>query len=197
MGLDELLSLLFFLYVLGSVLSSLVRRSAPPGTPGETPDEPDVIVDMEELERRLRRARVEHVGEPLPPAARRREELPAQGPGSSSGRLSETSPAGREAPAIPKVRVSAARAPKPTVRRSRMAPRIQGVAFHDDLGEEWVSTAAVVPRRAGRRQGGVQPFPPAVAAILETGRPWLAAMVTREILDAPRALRPYRIWPRV
>lgn len=199
MGLDELFSLLFFLYVLGSVLSGLLRRSAGPGAPNGTEEDPELVLDMEELERRLRRAREERLGRPQPPASS--WDGPA-GPASPfEGPMGPGSPL--EAPVAPAartVRPTAARAvqpAKPTVRPSTMAPSVRGVPFDDDLGGDWGVPAAPAPRPAARRRRPAAGLPPAVAAFVRKGQPWLAAVVMREILDPPRALRPYRVWPRV
>lgn len=47
------------------------------------------------------------------------------------------------------------------------------------------------------RPAGAHRLPAAVAALIEGDRPWLAAMVLKEIWDEPRALRPHRVRPRV
>ncbi|HEY8496338.1 MAG TPA: hypothetical protein VIK98_04800 [Limnochordales bacterium] len=184
MGFEELFSLLFFLYVLGSVLSGLLRRSADPGAPTGTGEGPDLVLDMEELERRLRRASQERLGQPQPPAGHGRGETPP----------SLVPPA---APAVPPTAARAVQPAKPAVRSSTMAPRVRGVPFDDDLGQDWSAPAAPAPRPAAPRPRVAAGLPPTVAALVREGHPWLAAVVMREILDPPRALRPYRVWPRV
>jgi len=246
--LDELLALLFAFYILSWVMAALARRRPGPGggSAGDDGAGPEDILDMDELERRLRRAREEMLRPPPagpdegPPPVIPRPAAPGEWPlGVPSPRPAAETPArtapapaapvpvgapaqgGAERPRMP----AAMRRPatRPTVRPSRPDE------VFDDLtlaAGDWGAGAADIPLGAdvldipdiagsggaltdgplrgqppaapgaGERRAAPGQLPPAAAALLARGQPWLAAVVLKEVWDAPRALRPHRAWPR-
>jgi len=226
-GLDDLFGLLFVLYILGSILSALMRGPSrrTPGMDDETADE---IFDMEDLERRLRRMREEMVDQP--PAAR--PTVTGEDPESpTAGEPVASAPVRPEARPIPEPVGRPSAVPPSPMRPSPLRPFVTRPStarpsdtvdgwpdleeWRDWPGDHWElpvpspdsgrkRLAAVRPqprpsaqaRRASARPAGTG-LPPAAAALLEGGRPWLAAVVIKELWDQPRALRPHRPWPRV
>lgn len=221
MSFDDIFVVLFLLYVLSSVLSGLVRRGAPGGRRAQdSPSDGElgpIVLDMEELERRLRRAREATAAPPAAGGGEGPQPVVLQGAERDSAPAARR-PSGQRGPSRrgpgterpgerpawsrpePTRRQSAAtQAAKPTIHPSTIAPRLRGVDFESSLGEDWDAAPGAPPERTQRPQayragGGATP---AVAALLSGDNPWRAAVILREVLDAPRAARPYRVWPRV
>jgi len=214
MSFDDLFGLLILLYVLSSIVGGLLRGR---GSEGRGPGQPEVL-DMDELERRLRerRARQETVKPAAQPAAEAPRPAPAPAPAprpapAPAPMASTEAPESR--PAAPTVLPAA-----PTVRRS-LAPvgsTLRGAVQlsrpktpDDDWGVDmsdldWDAVAAQeeIPRRRARRLRSAtpapkpRPLPAAIRYYLEHAEPWQAAVVLAEVLGPPRALAPYRVWPR-
>ncbi|MFO7265134.1 MAG: hypothetical protein C0P62_002930, partial [Bacillota bacterium] len=71
-----------------------------------------------------------------------------------------------------------------------------------DLDWDAVAAQEEIPRRRARRLRSAtpapkpRPLPAAIRYYLEHAEPWQAAVVLAEVLGPPRALAPYRVWPR-
>lgn len=185
-----------------SVVSGIFR-GARRSQSGDAPE----VLDMDELERSLREAREgELVGEPSSPSS-----PPVSPP---VAREVSAPSVGPSEPERPRPSVTAARRATPTVHPSTLAERtpLQPSWVVDDDDADWTAdvddaeweameeegtprrTAAGSSTPAGKAAGGRLPDP--VQAYLDKGRPWQAAFVVQEVLGPPRALAPYRTWPR-
>ncbi|MBO8141423.1 MAG: hypothetical protein H0Z37_04485 [Firmicutes bacterium] len=195
MSLDELFALLLFLYTVGAVATGLLRRQGRrSGTGSEEDNGLDPVPDMDELERRLRRAWQEALGAPGSPGGGE-DAMPAEFP--EPRQLPE--PAAESLP-------GGAAEPVAT-----HWPTDDGAWWSADGGEdrglEWEdpvlagSPGGLPPEAATARSATSEPagrpVPEALAAFVAERGLWPAAVVLKEILDPPRALRPYRWPPRV
>lgn len=214
MSFDDLFGLLILLYVLSSIVGGLLRGR---GSEGRGPGQPEVL-DMDELERRLRERRARQ--ETVKPAAQPAAEAPRPAPAPAPAPRPAPAPAPMASTKAPESRPAAptAKPAAPTVRRS-LAPvgsTLRGAVQlsrpktpDDDWGVDmsdldWDAVAAQeeIPRRRARRLRSAtpapkpRPLPAAIRYYLEHAEPWQAAVVLAEVLGPPRALAPYRVWPR-
>lgn len=174
---------MFVLYVLGSIVAGFLRGAGGrPAQPGQRPMAPEVL-DMDDLERQLREARDR---EHPPPAA---------------------PPADDWTPTVQPAAPSPVRRPDPAAARPSTGsqPAEMQVAWDDDFADDWGDGSdsewedaerTARRRRPERKRAGDGRLPAPVHAFLDQGNPWQAAVVVKELLGPPRALAPYRTWPR-
>lgn len=194
---EELLGALFVLYILGSMVSGFLRRGRQVRTSGDEPSSsgkgrprfPQVL-DMEELERRLR-----DLAEGRPPGQR---DDPAPFGEREAGEGTETPVA---APPTPAGVPTEARKPRSvTVRVPAVVPAAadpDGWAADEDWDDvrdsSWPTMQHLPKEPAASRATAL---PPAVLSYMERGNPWQAAFVIKEVLGPPRALNRHRGRPR-
>lgn len=196
MDFEQLIGVLFTLYILGSMIAGVVRRGrpTPPGDgEGRGPARTGLpeVLDMDELERRLRDLAGGRVGRPDPTG-------PAQSPEPSVARTPtpSASPSASE-PAVPSLPQGAPR-PVPAATRSTFPEGDRWRGAVDDW-ESW-EEGVWEPERSRTASEGypskAASLPPAVEAYMRKGNPWQAAFVVKELLGPPRALYPHRNHPR-
>lgn len=221
MAFEELIGILFVLYILGSIVAGFLRGAGGrPAQPGQPPVYPEVL-DMDELERRLREARErEHPPESRSPADEFESEPPMRP--SPERTVAATVQRASERAATTTMLRDSERAATTTMRRAPERATFAGRTplqpsrvrdadndWGDDADDaEWEAlersegltvrpgsrNREMTPPRSGMSSGRV---PEPVQAFLERGNPWQAAFVVKEVLGPPRALSPYRTWPRV
>lgn len=182
-----------------SIVSGVLRGGRR-GAPRE--DAPEVL-DMDALERALREARErEQAGAPSP---ERSASPDSSAPTAAPRAVPSTAPSQpRWAPTVSPVD----RRATPSVQRSTLADRTPlqpswamdaddddwGIDVDDADWEALEQEEGRTPRRTAARTDPRLPEP--VQAFIDKGRPWQAAFVVQEVLGPPRALAPYRTWPR-
>lgn len=207
--------------MLSSIVGGIFRGTR---TAGRRESGDGKVVDMKELERRLREARAQQPAEPSTTPAREPSPqadtprwspapaVPDPRPAPSAATTSTTSPGKALRPvtlpgtatAVPASRPPVARAERP-VRRTLQPRRLS--APEDDWGldpndldwdREEMGSHGRSPTRPSpsAAAGRTPPLPAAVQRYLDREQPWQAAVVIAEILGPPRALLPYRVWPR-
>lgn len=152
------------------------------------------------------------------PAPMASTEAPESRPAASTVLPAAPTVAPSAAPSARPLAAPTAKPAAPTVRRS-LAPvgsTLRGAVQlsrpktpDDDWGVDmsdldWDAVAAQeeIPRRRARRLRSAtpapkpRPLPAAIRYYLEHAEPWQAAVVLAEVLGPPRALAPYRVWPR-
>lgn len=192
MDFEELLGALFVLYILGSMVSGFLRRGRPAGRSSEDgkgvgPGRPRFpqVLDMEELERRLR-----DLAEGRPTERGGAEEPPAK---PARPRPTASIPDIAPAPEAPTFRTETVRVPAVFPTDSEI-DRWQDDDWDDvERDESWARSKSPSERPGAK---GPAPLPPSVAAFMEQGNPWQAAFVVKEVLGPPRALSPHRGRPR-
>jgi|SRR5690625_3817961 len=194
---EQLIGLLFALYILGSMVAGFFRRGRSGGRGRPTgparPGLPDVL-DMDELERRLRELAGERVEEYDP------SEAPAsREPGKPEPRPELTPPVTSAPPSPPRPAMPpmtpAGPRPAPVTRlpREDMRPLrdddFEGWQDDETDWARWARGEEAFPARASdaKRPDAVPGLPPVVAAYMRQGKPWQAAVVVKEILGPPRA----------
>ncbi|HEY8416855.1 MAG TPA: hypothetical protein VIK93_02335 [Limnochordales bacterium] len=156
MGLDEIFGLLFVLYILGSIVGALMRGGASQRRSPELDDEaPGEILDMEELERRLRRMREEMLGQPpSPPGEGPRPVVPPAGPAEPPGRPG-AEPLAPGAPAVPLEPAASPPAAASPQQAARRAPAEEGASSR--AAGEPVTVVPVRPEARPTAQPTVRP----------------------------------------
>lgn len=238
MSLDELLGLLFMLYILGSVLSALLRRDGGRGT-AQGHDEGELTDWEKELEELFRRHRESHPSsgerqpaderpwlevEPIPPWEGPESLPPGQDrqPRGEGAPPSGAPPQPEPFPGEPWPAESPEE-PWPAEEQPRREPAGETPRPKREEEPQPQEPALPVPRARSQRvepaDGAQLPRPiprPSVAPPPADSRPeerqalpagarrspwqrirgeagsWREAIILREILDEPRALRPYR-----
>lgn len=209
MEFDELIGALFGLYILLSILSGVLRgvRGRGPGPGREAGPE---VLDMEELERRLREAQILEPEEAPRPGRRAPETAPAPAPAPSAAPpVAQRRPAAPGAPTPEPARTTLR---PPSVGPSTLRPGWASAAEDDwdaafDLEDaDWAALEAEEPLRRplpaaaeprpAEKEAAPAALPAPIQAMVDQGHPWQAAFALKELLGPPRALAPYRVWPR-
>lgn len=179
MDFEELLGVIFVLYLLGSMVAGFFRRGRPrQSTDEKAPGRPGLpeVLDTDELERRLREL-----------ATGRREARPEPEP--------ERQPVEQEPrPQRPIAPPTVAPTPPAPVRAPAALP-----VRRDEFGWDELSDAALQDadkQRRKRAQTAGQSLPPVIEGFVRRGDAWQAAFVMKEVLGPPRALSPHRGRPR-
>lgn len=180
MDFEELIGVLFTLYILGSMVAGFFRRGAggrKSGSEGRAKGTglPRVL-DMDELERRLREL-----------ATGRR--VPEPEPEPQAERVAASPPTTTAVPT--KVSIPAVVSDGPKHRGGQWTVPEDG--WEELPDPAW---AAVEERPVSRRAAVADGLPPVVADVARRDNPWQAAFVIKELLGPPRALAPHRGRPR-
>lgn len=214
------------MYILSSIVGGIFRGRRRGGAAGDESVFPEVL-DMDELERRLREARSqEEAAEPVrelfseePRPTTVPATVPTAGPQASPAAEPTASPtavpsaastaAPMAAPATPTQKVPSAVKPSAIGGRTVVQPN-----WAQDADDEWdvglddadwdtlEGDGVRTHRPAGARRRPPTPpskrgaLPEPIAAFVKDGHPWQAAFVVSEVLGSPRALAPYRTFPR-
>lgn len=198
MDFEGLIGFLFLIYFLGSIIAAVFRRERSRGDGPKTPQTGrrrgsvfGEVLDMDELERRLREAR-DAAMETVEPRAAEADDDPAP---EAPAPIPVPPPAAELPPVVvPPV----AAPPEPRPRRPRRvfpAPTMAGdPRWETVMDDELQAEAATPPARTAAV--ATADLPPAVQNALRRGKPWQAAFIMQEVLGPPRGLRPHRPGPQ-